>query len=41
MYPMMLYFPNEEEIVSLERAYGPWFLIGLIQPMAQVFSIAV
>jgi len=36
MYPMMLYYPNEEDVASLHRDHDPWLLLRLIQPVLSV-----
>ena len=41
MYPMMLYYPSEEEVVSLRGEYRPWFFFDLLRPIAQVLGITV
>ncbi|KPJ50578.1 MAG: hypothetical protein AMJ38_01640 [Dehalococcoidia bacterium DG_22] len=40
MYPMMLYYPNEEDIASLRRDYDPWLFFGLIRHVVQVMGMA-
>lgn len=40
MYPMMLYYPNEEEIVSLHYDYNRLLLFRLIRPVLQVMGMA-
>ena len=39
MYPMMLYYPNEEEIASLDYGYNPWLLFRLIRPVLWVMGM--
>jgi hypothetical protein len=39
MYPMMLYYPNEEDLASLQRDYGLSVLLRLIQPVLWVMGI--
>ncbi len=41
MYPMMLYYPNEEEIASLHRQYSAWFLFDLLRPIMRTLGITV
>jgi hypothetical protein len=40
MYPMMLYYPNEEDIASLHRDYDLWLLFRLIRPVLWVMGMA-
>jgi hypothetical protein len=41
MYPMMLYYPNQEEIASLRyNDYDPWLLSSLIRPVLWVMGMA-
>jgi hypothetical protein len=40
MYPMMLYYPNEEEIVSLHYDYNRLLLFRLIRPVLWVMGMA-
>jgi hypothetical protein len=40
MYPMILYYPNEEDIASLQRDYDPSLLFRLIRPVLWVMGIA-
>jgi hypothetical protein len=39
MYPMMLYYPNEEDVASLHQDYGLSLLLRLIQPVLSVMGI--
>jgi hypothetical protein len=40
MYPLMLYYPSEEEIVSLQREHRLGFLFELLRPIARVLGIS-
>jgi hypothetical protein len=40
MYPMMLYYPNEEDIASLPRDSEPWLLFGLVRRILQVMGMS-
>ena len=40
MYPMMLYYPNEEDLASLDRDYDPWLLFGPIRPVLWAMGMA-
>jgi hypothetical protein len=40
MYPMMLYYPNQEEMASLHFDYNPWLLFRLIRPVLWVMGLA-
>jgi len=40
MYPMMLYYPNQEEVASLHYDYDPWLLFRLIRPVLWVMGLA-
>ncbi|MDP2949172.1 MAG: hypothetical protein Q8P22_06505 [Chloroflexota bacterium] len=40
MYPMMLYYPTEEEVASLHRDYDPWRFYRAMAPIAWVLRIA-
>jgi len=39
MYPVMLYFPNEEDVASLQRDYDPWLLFRLVRPVLEVMGM--
>ena len=40
MYPMMLYYPNQEEMASLHYDdYSPWLLFSLIRPVLRVMGM--
>jgi len=41
MYPMMLYYPNEEDLAFLHRDYDPWLPLRLIRRIVQVMGMAV
>lgn len=41
MYPTMLYYPSEEEVVSLQGEYRPWFLFDLMGPIVRVLGMTV
>jgi len=40
MYPMMLYYPNQEEVASLHYDYDPWLLFRLVRPVLWVMGLA-
>ncbi len=40
MYPMMLYYPNEEEVASLHYDYNPWLAFRLIGAVLSVMGVA-
>jgi hypothetical protein len=40
MYPMMLYYPNEDDIASLHYDYDPWLVLGLIRPVLWAMGMA-
>jgi hypothetical protein len=40
MYPMILYYPNDEDIAALHRDYDPWLLFRLIRPILSVMGLA-
>jgi hypothetical protein len=39
MYPMMLYYPNEEDVASLHPDYDPWLLLRLIRGIVRVMGM--
>ncbi len=39
MYPMMLYYPNEEDVSSLQRDYDPQLLFSLIRPVLWIMGM--
>ncbi len=39
MYPMMLYYPNADEVASLHAEYNPSLLVYLIRPFAQLVGM--
>jgi len=40
MYPMMLYYSNQEEVASLHYDYNAWLLFRLIRPVLWVMGMA-
>jgi len=40
MYPMMLYYPSEEDVASLRPDYDPWLLFRLIRSVLWVMEVA-
>jgi hypothetical protein len=40
MYPVMLYYPNQEEMASLHYDYNPRLLFDLIRPVLRVMAMA-
>jgi len=40
MYPIMLYYPNQEEMASLHYDYNPRLLFDLIRPVLRVMGMA-
>ena len=40
MYPMMLYYPNQEEVASLHYDYNPWLAFRLIEAVLSVMGMA-
>ena len=40
MYPMMLYYPNQQEMASLHYSYNPRLLFDLIRPVLRVMGMA-
>lgn len=40
MYPMMLYYPNEEDVASLQHDYDPWLLYYLVRSVVGAMGMA-
>jgi len=40
MYPMMLYYPNDEDVASLHYDYNPWLAFRLIRSVLWVMGMA-
>jgi len=40
MYPMMLYYPSQEEVASLHGDRDPWLLFRLLRPVLGVMGLA-
>jgi hypothetical protein len=41
MYPMMLYYPNEEDVLSLQMRYRLGFLFDLLRPIVRALGATV
>jgi len=39
MYPMMLYYPNPDEVSSLHTEYDPGLLVDLMRPFVQAWEL--